>query len=114
MKYHEVVPISRHDASLAFSSGSPHDIAHALIRVVYHDPDWRWAQELCIEYAKHPDSDVAGLAVTCFGHLARIHGKLDLERVLPILEELKQDEKIGGRVDDALGDIRMYMPGTRI
>ena len=114
MKYHEVVPISRQDAALAFSSGSPRDITHSLIRVVYHDPDWRWAQELCIEYAKHPDSSVAGLAVTCFGHLARIHGELDLERVLPILEELKQDEEIAGRVEEALDDISIYMPGTTI
>ena len=109
MKYEDVEPISRQEALSAFSSGSPEAIADALIRAVLHDPDWRWTQDICIKYANHEDQSIRLLAVTCFGHLARIHRKLDLDRVLPILEGLSKDEKTAGRVEDAIDDIRLFV-----
>ena len=112
MQYKDVEPISRQDAVSAFSSGSREAIQDALVRVVLHDPDWRWAQDTCIEYAKHDDPSIVQIAVTCFGHLARIHGKLDLERVLPILQELSKSQKTAGRVEDALDDIRVFVSRT--
>jgi hypothetical protein len=51
--------------------------------------------------------------VTALGHLARIHGEADLEKVLPLLEELTRDPVIGGRAEDALGDIRMFTKPPR-
>lgn len=112
MEYQDVKPISRQEALYAFSSGSSEAIADALIRVVFHDPDWRWVQNLCLEYTKHRDKPIVFLAITCFGHLARIHRRLDLDRVLPILEKLGKDEETAGRVEDALDDIRIFLSST--
>jgi hypothetical protein len=109
LRYVEVEPITRQEAEVAFSSAVSGEIRSALIRLVYHDPDWRWLQEKCIEMSKASDSEVAGLAVTCLGHLARIHRTLDLERVLPILKKLLGNPKISGRVEDALDDIETYL-----
>lgn len=109
MRYVEVEPITRPEAEVAFASGVSHAICHALVRLVYHDPDWKWLQEKCIEMSENSDSEVAGVAVTCFGHLARIHRTLDLERVLPILKTLQVNPEIAGRVEDALDDIEMYL-----
>ena len=112
MKYHEVEPITREEAEVAFASGSSIDICHALVRLAYHDPDWRLVQEKCIHFSKYPHPDVAGLAVTCLGHIARIHRSLDLEKVMPVLNELHDDPHIGGIVSDALSDIDIYLRQT--
>lgn len=109
MKYHEVVPISRVEAEAAFAGGISSAICDALIRVTYHDPDWQWVQEWCIALARHPDSAVRGLAANCFGHLARIHHKLELEKVMPVLNELFKDPEVSGRVQDAFDDIEIYL-----
>jgi len=109
MRYKEAEPISRREAEVAFSSGSPERISDALVSAAFFDPDWRWVQDICIQYANHSDLQISGMAVTCFGHLARIHGNLEMERVLPILQKLRKDPKLAGKVDDALDDINMYI-----
>jgi hypothetical protein len=109
MKYGKVTPMSRAEAEVALSSGSPDAINRALLSLAYHDNDWHWVQDTCIKFTNYPDPQVSGLAVTCLGHLARIHQVLDTEKVLPILQKLRCDPKIAGRVEDALDDIDMYL-----
>ncbi|SRR5713226_6625776 len=105
----EVKPITRTEAEANLTSGMPDKICDALIRITYHDPDWRWVQDMCLELTSHSDPQVSGLAVACLGHLARIHGVLDLEKVRPTLRKLRDDPKISGRVADALDDIKTYL-----
>lgn len=109
MKYHEVNPITRLEAEQALSTCNADAICDALIRICYHDPDWRWVQDKCIEFTKHKNASVRGLAVVCLGHLARIHHTLDLELVIPLLDSLKDDPEIGGRVQNAIEDIEMFI-----
>ncbi|HEU4508395.1 MAG TPA: hypothetical protein VFR78_09180 [Pyrinomonadaceae bacterium] len=105
----EIEPITRQEAELAFASGTSREVCMALLRLVYHDDDWQWIQDKCIELSKSPDVDVAGLAITCLGHLARIHRTLALDKVLPVLNERRANSDLAGRVDDALDDMEMYM-----
>lgn len=109
MRYEDVLPITRQEAEDAFVSGNPNEVCNALVRVAYHDPDWRWVQAQCLRFGKHPDPDVRGLAATCIGHLVRIHGVLDMELVLPVLEGLLKDPEVSGRAQDALDDIKVYL-----
>ena len=112
MKYSAIEPITRPQAGMVFASGSATEMCHALIGAVYHDPDWKWLQEKCVQFSNHDDSEVAGLAVTCFGHIARIHQKLDVDRVIRILNKLRNNPEIAGRVSDALDDINLYLGQT--
>jgi len=41
------------------------------------------------------------LLATCFGHLARIHGELDLVIVLPAVRKLQSDPDAGSNADAA-------------
>lgn len=111
-KYQEAPPIAREDAERAFSCDLPEKICDALVRVALNDPDWRWVQEKCLYFINSPSPDVRRLAVICFGHLARIHGKLDLKRVLPVLEGMRDDHEIYGSVEDALEDIEAFTGGS--
>jgi hypothetical protein len=48
------------------------------------------------------------MAAICLGHLARIHGTLDLDVVEPALERVLRDPNTTGDVQDALDDIRVF------
>ena len=109
MEYHEIFPIDRCDLERMFESGNEHAIVEALLSAAYYDPDWRWVQGLCLRFLDHSDRNVRWNAATCLGHLARIHRDLDLELVLPKLQELKGDPLVASSVEDALDDIHFFL-----
>ena len=112
MIYREPQPIDRRDAEHIFASGDANQIASTLVDVTFHDPDWRWVQNICLGFA-HADAPVVRqAAVTCLGHVARIHRTLDLETVLPVLDELAADPAV--TTEDALDDIRMFIRNTAL
>ena len=109
MIFDEVKPITRSEAEAGLESGVPDKICDALVRMTYHDPDWRWVQEVCLALTRQSNLEVSGLAVTCLGHLARIHHALDVDRVLPRLRSLQENPSLAGRVNDAFDDIKTYL-----
>jgi hypothetical protein len=113
MQYEEIDSISRSDAMVALGSANPRDICKALVRLAFHDPDLRWVQSLCIELAEHSTVEVQSTAILCLGHLARIHRALDLEKVVPLLIDLRKNPLLSGRVDDAMDDIEIFL-GVKI
>jgi hypothetical protein len=109
LRYEEPEAMDRRTAELALRGSDSAAISRALLAVALHDPDWTWVQEHCLRLLSAADPDVRGLAATCLGHLARIHGTLDLDRVEPKLRELRKDPEVGGRAEDALDDIQQFM-----
>lgn len=72
--------------------------------------DWKWKQNLCLDIAKSmKDPDICGLAVTCLGHIARIHNKIEKSKVIQELDHLKDKDYIRCRIEDALDDINMFI-----
>lgn len=108
-KYEEMPPISRAEAEKAFKSNKTDDITRTLIRLALNDADWRWVQGHCLSFLKHKDRWVRGAAAISLGHLARIHGQLDLAVVKPELERLSADPGMAERAQDALDDIQAYV-----
>src|SRR5438067_13879828 len=107
--YEEPLPITREDAESEFLSGDPGRISNALVRISIHDSDWRWVQGKCLFFVNSEDPEVRGVAVTCIGHLARIHRDLELKAVVPLLKRLQNDPEIGGRIEDTLDDIESFV-----
>lgn len=108
MQYQETLPISREEARENLKSDDPIRVNDALVRLTYHDPDWQWVQDQCLQLVNYQDPVVKGLAVSCLGHLARIHKTIDTVKVVPILSGLLEDPDVGGRAEDALDDIEMF------
>jgi len=108
VKFHDVVPISRADALSVFGGSDVTEIADALVRVAFHDEDWRWAQERCLEFVANDEATLRGIAATCLGHVARIHRRLDLDAARSALIGLMSDPENAGRARDALDDIEQY------
>src|SRR5689334_9179629 len=84
-------PMSQEDAEAAFSGGDPYLIKRTLLAITWHDPDWRWVQWHCIKFTAHADEEVRAVAARCLGHLAQVHGELDLALALPVLRALQRD-----------------------
>lgn len=103
--------ITREAAEFAFASGDVRKIAFALVNVAFHDPDWRWVQDTCLNFTQSHDAGTRQIAVTCLGHLARIHRSLDLDKTVPILNKLMDDPElyVRGCTEDAIDDIQMFM-----
>jgi hypothetical protein len=109
MQYREVQERNRQEIELLLRSPEKIDRLDALLSAAYYDPDWRWVQNLCLDFLAHADNAERRLAATCLGHLARIHKQLDIELVLSSLAPLKNDPLVGTSVQDALDDIRFFL-----
>jgi hypothetical protein len=83
-RYEELGPIDRAVAESAELRNETEELYRVVIRVALHgDPSW--AEDFVTRMSSHVDPTVRGNAVLGFGHLARLHGKLDLARVIPIV-----------------------------
>jgi hypothetical protein len=83
-------------------------VARALVRLVHSDVDPKAAQARCIDAASSPHLAVRQAAATCLGHLARLHGKLDTAKVMPVLRRLLKDPGTQGVAEDALDDLQTF------
>ena len=93
----------------AFASGNPKKICDALISVAFYDADWQWVQDRCLSYLEDENSQIRSIAAISLGHVARIHGNLELDKVVPALRSKEQDSEVWGSALDALDDIEMFV-----
>lgn len=108
-EYKNPSQISREHAMRIFSSGTEGEICDALVSMAFYHEDWKWIQNQCLRFLNHSDANVRGVAAICLGHIARIHHHLDRKKVINALKKCLVDEKISGRVQDALDDIQWFL-----
>lgn len=110
MQYKKVPTSNRDYCIQQLETGESQAIVEALLSLAFHDPDWQFVQELLIKYSRSSIPDVRYMAILCFGHITRIHGKLDKERVMPILKAALEDPdwRIRGTSEDVLEDIEIF------
>jgi hypothetical protein len=110
MKYREPRRIDREEFGRIRTSGNSHAIYEALVGLALNESeDWRLVQNICLEHIADRDWTIRAIAATCLGHLARIHGELDLEIVVPELQALMRNSKTSSYASDALEDIEMFI-----
>lgn len=87
----------------------------ALLALTYDDPDREAVEALLLECldpgGPAVDPQVTALAVTCAGHVARLHGAIDV-RLVARVRDLLQDPVLGGRAEDAVDDIASFAPAA--
>lgn len=112
--FHNPPPATPADVKTAFDRD---DIIGALDAMVgcalYGDGDWREAQELYLALLDHDDQQVQALAATCLGHLARVYGQLDEDRVVAALRQVRTTPYVKGTATVALEDIELYLHPRR-
>jgi len=101
--------MSHEKAAQLLASGVDTDVIAALISIGLNEVDKTWAQNICLKYLTSETESVAASAVTALGHIARRHGDLELEAVLPALEIVqKKFPSLEGVVADTLDDIDAF------
>lgn len=108
--YHEPLSITKKEALDIFSQSNLNLIKDALVSIAFYEQDWQWSQNICLGFLDHSDDEIRGIATTCLGHIVRIHGNLDRDLVVNALERLLNDEAISGQIEDALSDIKFFLP----
>jgi hypothetical protein len=111
MRYEEPQSATWADVDAAVALGDEDAIVDRLVGAVQSEPDWARSQEACLKLLQHPAMAVRSLSITCLGHVARIHRNIDRPKVLDALGRLAEEEpELEGRVDDALSDIKIFVP----
>jgi hypothetical protein len=111
LKYEEPAEWSRAKVQRALEGDDPEALLRAVIAVSMHEDDWRYAQDLCVRLARHPHFNVRGNAVLGFGHIARIHRRLDRAIVFPIISAAlcDQNDYIRGQAHSAKDDTGHFL-----
>jgi HEAT repeat protein len=114
-RYTSIDPISRKDATAAVSSGNQDELGLVALAVALHEPDVNWAQTFLISLVGNESPVVRGNAVQGLGHLARLHGKLDVVIARPVVVAALADPDpyVRGQAENAQDDLKVYL-GVRI
>lgn len=109
--YEEIPALSREEIGSAIRRNDPRELSYVVLALALHEPDLRFAESICIQFAKHEHFNVRGNAVLGFSHIARIHGKLDKEKVMLRINTalLGDHEWVRGHVQDVRGDLMHFL-----
>lgn len=92
------------------ASGDQREAADALLSLVNYDPERTWLEGVLIGIVENPDAGpLRSLAVTCLGHVARLHQAIDQQVVVPLLKRLATDSALGAVARDALDDVDVFV-----
>jgi hypothetical protein len=109
--YGEIQEHDKNSALQELKSNDERRIVNALLGLALNEQDWKWVQDICIKFSSHSSHSVRGIAILCFGHLARIHRELEIEKVLPIVKKALYDSNdfVKGHANNALDDIQFFL-----
>jgi hypothetical protein len=110
LNYIEIPVYEKGTAVREIESGAPDRIALSLLALAFHETDWPWVQNLCVNFSNDLNNNVRGTAIQCFGYIARFRGTLDTEVAVPLVIDALSDSEdfVRGIADDALEDILMF------
>ena len=94
---------------------SPYGLEVVVLSAALYAENPAWAQEVCLRLSQHTDPTVRRNAVLGISHIARLHGVLDRDLVVPVIESALQDAEplVRGQADDVASDLEVFL-GWRI
>jgi hypothetical protein len=73
------------------------------------DDDWYFAQDVCLSYARSSDPDVRNISIVGLGHVARIHGAINIGSVLALVGDLRRAGRDHGSIEEMFDDIMVFV-----
>lgn len=102
--------MSHEEAVRLLDSGLETNIVAALLSIGLNQQDRIWAQTICLKYLDRGTEQVVAAAITALGHIARRHGELDMNAVMPALNIAKTKfPALEAIVADTLDDIEVFI-----
>jgi hypothetical protein len=111
MKYGEIPELSVYAVEAAIRRNEPQELLFAVLSAALYGSSLEWAEDVCRRLATHEHFNVRGNAILGFGHLARIHGRLDQSTAMPIIEAGMVDshEYVRGQAHGAADDVEHFL-----
>ncbi len=111
MKYETIEPRGKDEIESAISRNNPDELLHAVISAALYADDAEWAEGVCLRLVHHQDFNVRGNAILGFGHIARVHRKLNASRVKPLIEAALNDESdyVRGQAYATADDVEFFL-----
>jgi hypothetical protein len=92
------------------SSGTIEELLILSLAVGENYPDWKYAQEICLRLAEHPNDQVRANACLGLAYIARTKQRLEKHLMKPILlRELRCQREFRWRIEDAIEKINRYL-----
>lgn len=112
MRYAEIPYLTRTQVEDGLQSKDNHRRVNALLSASWYD-ELEWTQNKCIEFLAGSDTAMRHAALLALLHLARIHGRLDLERVYPLIRDAKATPELAGVAENLEDDIEVFIHRKR-
>ena len=99
------------DASQTYTDLRSSDVdlvSRAILTISWHE-EWTSAQETCLEFARHEEYWIRKNSITGLGHIARIHGAIDIGSVLDLFGRLTKAGVPAYEFADMFGDIMVFV-----
>jgi hypothetical protein len=83
-------------------------VSRAILTISWHDK-WGSAQEVCLEFARSEKYWIRRNAVAGLGHIARIHGAIDVGSILELFGDLVRSGVPEHEFEDMFNDIMIFV-----
>lgn len=105
-EYIDSVQIKKIESDLISDDLDTRTSAILFMAYEFYRSDWVLRRLVDLTYSS--DTNVKSLAITCIGHIARLRGGVDKKLVIPVLENLLNQNDYSGFAQDALDDIEIF------
>jgi len=111
LKYEAIEKLSKEEIMNALERNDAHELSRAVLSAALCCEDVDFAENICVQLSNHEHFNVRGNAILAFAHIARIHGKLNEQKIKPIIENALRDEDsfARGQANDAKDDIEFFL-----
>ncbi len=92
VKYEPIKKYSKVDIEKAVAGNNADELLLMVLSVALYSDDFEYAENFCVQLSNHEHFNVRGNAIQGLGHIARIHGKLNENKVKPIIESASKDK----------------------
>lgn len=111
MIYREIPEFSEEEIKQAVVNNDVDKLLRNVISVALYSEDANMLKISCIMFSNHANFNLRGNSILGFGHVARIHNKLDKSLVKPIIEKalLDENEFVRGQAENAKDDTELIL-----
>jgi len=111
VKYESSSEFDIESALKLLKSDKESDLINGLLSIVLNSGDYNLSMKKSIEFTQKESEWIVCCGIECFGHIARLHKKIDLNSVKEIISRgLKSKSKIiAGKCESAIDDITHFL-----
>lgn len=111
MKYEAIEIYTQTEIDKAVKDNDSEKLLLMVISVALYSDDYEYAENFCIQFSNHKHFNVRGNAILGFGHIARIHRKLNEKKVKPIIKKALKDESeyVRNQAEGVVDDTKHFL-----